>query len=291
MRSMTAFAEIVRPLEAGQLRLSLRSVNSKALDLSLRLPPVLFALEAALRARVRQVAQRGKLDLTLEVLDEPGLEPRLNRPLLRAVAKAWQEDAEWLGLQPLTPEAFFRLPGAWLPPESDLAERLEAPVLAALDDLLATWDAGRVQEAERLRPFFQAALDRLQALRARLQEGAEAQAAELPILYQQRIAQLLEDARLAGQLPPERVAAEAGVLAERQDVREELTRLAAHLEDFAARLPQGRLEGKALDVWCQEVLRELNTTGSKCKRLEMTRAVMDAKGALDQIREQAANLE
>ncbi|HTL97730.1 MAG TPA: DUF1732 domain-containing protein, partial [Holophagaceae bacterium] len=76
-----------------------------------------------------------------------------------------------------------------------------------------------------------------------------------------------------------------------QDVREELVRLEAHFDDFAARLAKGALEGKWADVWAQEVLRELNTCGSKCKRIAMTRAVMEAKGALDQAREQAANLE
>jgi uncharacterized protein (TIGR00255 family) len=291
MRSMTAFAEVVRPLAAGQLRLSLRSVNSKALDLSLRLPPALFPLEAGLRAQVREAAQRGKLDLTVEVQDEPSLEPRMNRALLRAVAKGWQEDAEWLNLPPLTAEAFFRLPGAFQAPASDLGERMEAPVREALAALLEAWNEGRAREAERLRPFFEDGLARLRSLCGRLQAEANLQAAELPGLYRQRIDQLLEDARLAGQLPAERLLAEAGVLAERQDVREELTRLAAHLDDFAERLATGRLEGKAIDVWCQEVLRELNTTGSKCKRIAMTRAVMDAKGALDQIREQSANLE
>lgn len=291
MRSMTAFAEAVRPLAAGQLRLTLRSVNSKALDLSLRLPPALFPLEAGLRAQVREAAQRGKLDLTVEVQDEPSLEPRMNRALLRAVAKAWQEDAEWLSLPPLTAEAFFRLPSAFQAPASDLGERMEAPVREALAALLETWNEGRTREAERLRPFFEEGLARLKALRDKLQAEAEAQAIELPALYRQRIEQLLEDARLAGQLPAERLLAEAGVLAERQDVREELIRLGAHLDDFAERLAQGRLEGKAVDVWCQEVLRELNTTGSKCKRIAMTRAVMEAKGALDQIREQSANLE
>jgi uncharacterized protein (TIGR00255 family) len=291
MRSMTAFAEVVRPLSAGQLRVSLRSVNSKALDLSLRLPPALFPLEAAIRTQVREAAQRGKLDLTLEVQDEPSLEPRLNRALLRAVAKGWQEDAEWLQLPPLTPEAFFRLPGAFQAPASDMAERLETPVREALAALLETWNQGRDREAERLRPFFESGLARLRALRDRLQAEAEAQAVEIPELYRQRIEQILEDARLAGQLPAERLLAEAGVLAERQDVREELIRLAAHLDDFAERLAKGRLEGKAVDVWCQEVLRELNTTGSKCKRIDMTRTVMEAKGVLDQIREQAANLE
>ncbi len=288
---MTAFAEVVRPLAAGQLRLSLRSVNSKALDLSLRLPPALFPLEAGLRAQVREAAQRGKLDLTVEVQDEPSLEPRLNRALLRAVAKSWQEDAEWLNLPPLTAEAFFRLPGAFQAPASDLGERMEAPVREALAALLTVWNEGRAREAERLRPFFVEGLARLGSLCECLQAEADLQAAELPGLYRQRIEQLLEDARLAGQLPPERLLAEAGVLAERQDVREELIRLAAHLDDFAERLATGRLEGKAIDVWCQEVLRELNTTGSKCKRIAMTRAVMEAKGALDQIREQSANLE
>jgi len=291
MKSMTAFAEIVRPLEAGQLRLTLRSVNSKALDLSLRLPPALFPLEAAIRTQVRGVAQRGKLDLTIEVQDEPSLEPRMNRALLRAVAKGWQEDAEWLHLPPLTAEAFFRLPGAFQAPASDLGERLEGPVRDAVTALLEAWTAGRTKEAKRLRPFFEDGLARLKALREKLKAEAESQAAELPGLYRQRIEQILEDARLAGQLPAERLLAEAGVLAERQDVREELIRLAAHLDDFAERLSQGRLEGKAIDVWCQEVLRELNTTGSKCKRIDMTRAVMEAKGVLDQIREQSANLE
>ncbi len=74
-------------------------------------------------------------------------------------------------------------------------------------------------------------------------------------------------------------------------MREELVRLASHLDDFRERLRKGNLGGKALDVWSQEVLRELNTCGSKCKRLAMTRAVMEAKGVLDQIREQGANLE
>ena len=291
MLSMTAFAELSQPLDQGRLRLSLRSVNAKGLDLSLRLHPSLYALEADLRAKVRGAAQRGKLDLTVDVLDEPSLEPQLNKPLLRAMAKAWAEDAEWLNLPPITAEAFFRLPGAWQAPEGDLAERLAEPILAGLDALLAAWNAGRAKEAARLRPFFEDGLARLRALAERLKAESEAQAAELPQQYRLRLEQVLKDAQLVGQLAPERVIAEAGALAERQDVREELVRLSAHLDDFAERLQHGRLAGKALDIWSQEVLRELNTCGSKCKRLAMTRAVMEAKGALDQIREQGMNLE
>jgi uncharacterized protein (TIGR00255 family) len=255
------------------------------------MPSALLALDAALRSEVRAVASRGKLDLGLEVQDEPGLEPHINRPLLRAVAKAWQEDAEWLHLPPLTAEAFFRMPGAWLAPPDGLAERLEAPLMEGLRGLLTQWNAARAKEAERLLPTFRQALADLRRLRAVLAAEAETQAAELPAQYQARLEQVLKDAQLAGQLPAERVVGEAAALAERQDVREELVRLAAHFDDLGERLEVGRLEGKALDVWSQEVLRELNTCGSKCRRIAMTRAVMEAKGVLDQIREQAANLE
>jgi uncharacterized protein (TIGR00255 family) len=291
MRSMTAFAEVNQPMEQGQLRLTLRSVNHKSMELSVRIHPALYPLENAIRAAVREAAQRGKLDLTIEVQDEPSLEPRLNRTLLRSIAKTWHEDAEWLELPPLSAEAFFRLPGAWVPPASDLAERLADRVQEGLAELLKAWNEGRSKEGERLEPFFRSALARLKALRTAIQNEAEAQAAELPEQYRQRLELILKDAQLAGQLPAERLVAEAGVLAERQDVREELVRLSAHLEDFEDRLGKDVLAGKALDIWSQEVLRELNTCGSKCKRLAMTRAVMEAKGVLDQIREQGANLE
>ncbi len=291
MRSMTAYAETIRPLETGSLRLALRSVNGKGLDLNLRLHPALFPLEPAIRAKVREQAQRGKLDLSVDVQDEPSLEPRLNRPLLRSVAKAWAEEAEWLKLPAFTPEAFLRLPGAWMPAAPGLAERLEQDLGAALAELLAAWNQARELEGARLQPSFASGLARLKELAGALAAEAQAQAEELPELYRQRLQQVLEDARLQGQLPAERVVAEAGALAERQDVREELVRLAAHLDDLQERLAKRTVGGKSLDIWAQEVLREINTTGSKCKRLSMTRLVMEAKQVLDQIREQGANLE
>jgi uncharacterized protein (TIGR00255 family) len=291
MRSMTAFAEIHRPLALGQIRLAVRSVNHKGLEVSVRLHPALQALEMGIRSAVRSAASRGKVDITIDVQDEPGLELQMNRPLLRSVAKAWQEDAEWLNLPAMTAEAFFRMPGAWLPPDSDLAERLEGPVLEGLQELLVKWNEGRAQEAERLKDFFEESLNHLRDLRSTLASEAEAQAQEIPGQYQQRLDQILKDAQLQGQLPAERIIAEAGALAERQDVCEELVRLESHLDDFGQRLKKGTLGGKALDVWCQEVLREINTCGSKCKRLAMTRAAMEAKGVLEQIREQGANLE
>lgn len=291
MRSMTAFAEIHHPLNQGHLRLFLRSVNSKALELNIRLHPALFPLEGQIRTLVREKASRGKLDLTVELQDEPSLEPQMNRALLKSVAKAWQEDAEWLELPPMSADAFFRMPQAWLMPKGDVADRVEGPLTDAVQKLLDLWNEGRSREADRLKPFFTNALEQLFSLHDQLQQEAKAQAQELPQHYLQKLEQLLKDAQVQGQVAAERVLAEAAILSERQDVQEELVRLKAHLDDFQGRLKRDQVAGKALDVWCQEVLRELNTCSSKCKRLSMTRAVMEAKGVLDQIREQGMNLE
>jgi len=291
MKSMTGFAETVWPLENGQARLSLRSVNHRALEMTLRLHPVLYPLESEIRAFIRERAARGKLDLAIDVQGVPGAEPVINRRLLRDVALAWKEETEPLGLPPLSAEAFFKMPGAFSAAPGAMAKGLEKPIMDALHSLLGEWNNARANEAARLAPFFDGALAQLLALHGQLSKEAEIHSAELPGLYQKRIENILEEAGLQGKIPEERLVAEVGMLAEKQDVQEELVRLRAHLDDMQQRLAQGRVTGKALDVWHQEVLREVNTIGSKCKRLAMTRAVMEAKGILEQMREQGANLE
>jgi uncharacterized protein (TIGR00255 family) len=291
MKSMTGFAETVWPLENGQARLSLRSVNHRALEMTFRLHPVLFPLESEIRSSIRERALRGKLDLTIDVQGAPGAEPVINRGLLRNVALAWKEETEHLGLPPLSAEAFFKIPGAFSAAPSAMAKSLEKPIMEALHSLLDEWNGARADEAARLKPFFDDAIAQLIALHGQLSLEAGANSAELPEVYQKRIESILDEAGLHGKVPEERLVAEVGLLAEKQDVREELVRLHAHLDDMRQRLVQGRVTGKALDVWHQEVLREVNTIGSKCRRLAMTRAVMEAKGILEQMREQGANLE
>ena len=291
MKSMTGFAETVWPLENGQARLSLRSVNHRVLEMTLRLHPVLFPLESEIRSSIRERALRGKLDLNIDVQGAPGAEPVINRGLLRNVALAWKEETEHLGLPPLSAEAFFKIPGAFSAAPSAMAKSLEKPVMEALHSLLDEWNSARANEAARLKPFFDGALAQLIALNRQLSKEAEIHSTELPVAYQKRIESILDEAGLHGKVPEERLMAEVGLLAERQDVQEELVRLHAHLDDMRQRLAQGRVTGKALDVWHQEVLREVNTIGSKCRRLSMTRAVMEAKGILEQMREQGANLE
>ena len=291
MKSMTGFAETVWPLENGQARLSLRSVNHRVLEMTLRLHPVLFPLESEIRSSIRERAARGKLDLTIDVHGVPGAEPMINRSLLRNVALAWKEETEHLGLPPLSAEAFFKIPGAFSAAPSAMAKSLEKPIMDALHSLLGEWNNARADEAVRLMPFFEGALAQLIALHGQLSREADMHSAELPEFYQKRIENILDEAGLRGKIPEERLVAEVGLLAEKQDVQEELVRLQAHLDDMRQRLAQGRVTGKALDIWHQEVLREVNTIGSKCKRLTMTKAVMEAKGILEQMREQGANLE
>ena len=271
--------------------MALRSVNHRSLELKIKLHESLYPLEGGIRACVREKAIRGKLDLVIEVQDEPALEPKINRCLLRNLAHAWQEETEELQLPPMSPEAFFRMPGAFSAASDSLAERLEKPIMESLHSLLEIWNQARESEASRLSPFFENAVLQLMKTHTQMSADAEQNMAGLPNQYLQRLESIMKEAGLKGQLPEERLIAEASVLAEKQGIQEELERLKSHLDDIEERIRLGCAAGKELDIWCQEVLRELNTIGSKSRRLNMTRAVMGAKGILEQIREQAANLE
>jgi uncharacterized protein (TIGR00255 family) len=104
----------------------------------------------------------------------------------------------------------------------------------------------------------------------------------------ERIAKLLSEEAAIGE---ERMAQEAAMLADRADVAEEIVRLRAHLQNFAARMDAGGVVGRALDFLCQEIHRELNTLGSKCREVEIAGRVVDAKTAAERVREQVQNLE
>jgi uncharacterized protein (TIGR00255 family) len=124
------------------------------------------------------------------------------------------------------------------------------------------------------------AVRRLDALRGPVRE-------EMAAAFRRRVAELL-----GGQAVDEtRVAQEIALLVDRSDVSEEIDRLRSHVEHFRAVMKEGAAAGKRLDFLTQEVFRELNTLGAKCRNAEMTRAVLDAKVLCEQIREQVQNVE
>jgi uncharacterized protein (TIGR00255 family) len=167
----------------------------------------------------------------------------------------------------------------------------QAMLLAVAREARDQLVAGRESEGARLARLLGDRLDELAAVAAELAALAPEARREAAAALRGRLEELLAAAGGRAQLDPGRLEHEVAVLAERGDVSEELDRLGAHLEHFCELLAAPGAVGKRLDFLTQEVLRELNTLGSKCRHLEMTRRVLDGKLLVEQLREQVQNVE
>ena len=283
-------AEIATP--AACLALELRSVNSRFLDVVLRLPDELRPQEPALRELIAKRLKRGKVELRVSVeAAAGGALPDVPVRTLQRLAAAQQQVRVWLPeAAPLSVADALRLAAGDSAASPALGEALLPLARQALEELVAA----RQREGARLLALLQ---ERITALRA-----LAAQAAPLvPQLVQaqrQRFLERWQEALGAApaseavtQAAQERALAEATAFAIRIDVAEELGRLAAHLDEIEAVLQKGGETGKRLDFLIQELHREANTLGSKSATLELTRISVDMKVLIEQMREQVQNLE
>lgn len=295
MRSMTGFGQATAGDERHQVTVTARSVNHRFLEVRLRLPEEARAGEQALQDLFAEELARGRVEVAVEVrrLGSRGVEVEVDRDVVRSAHAAF-EDLVGGGLvaQQLTAGDLLRLPEAvsvrvapdrW--EEGDQATLL-AVAREARDQLVA----GRESEGARLARLLGDRLDELAAVAAELAALAPEARREAAAALRGRLQELLA-AGGGGQLDAGRLEHEVAVLAERGDVSEELDRLGAHLEHFRELLAAPGAVGKRLDFLTQEVLRELNTLGSKCRHLEMTRRVLDGKLLVEQLREQVQNVE
>ena len=298
IRSMTGYAEIVAEHDGTLLKVSLRSVNHRFLDLHVHLPEGLLSLEGKVRREVQEKNPRGRLDLKIVIEGEASAAPQVDEALLGQYVELFRRLSGKFGLSAATDLAtLFRLPGVLnttgAPSASeDPAARLEEQVLDALRQTLERWDEMRAGEAgflvedmeKRLRKIGEAA------------ENLEARHAEVVLLTQKRLQDRLQ--ALLGQagLDPARLAQEAAVLAERADSNEEILRLRAHTARFAQTLEQEADVGRKLDFLLQEMQRELNTFMAKTAglgegSLSLTDTAIEIKGEVEKLREQVQNLQ
>jgi uncharacterized protein (TIGR00255 family) len=287
-QSMTGYA-VGRWSEGDDLLvLEARSVNGKHLSVKLRLPSSLSAFEQRLVNLVKERIGRGSVTLTcLEFsgFAEAGAVPKVNLDLARGYIEAAASLPSEVS-KDLTACDLLRLPGVVTEPEGRLnAGRLERALDATAGEALAGLADSRRREGEELSGKILAMLDELTAGLATLRSLADAVPARLKETIGERVAEL------AGSAPDrERLEQEVAYLASRADVTEELDRLEGHLAAFRAALASPESQGRRMDFLCQEVLRELNTCGSKAVGTEITPLVLEAKVTLDRIREQAANI-
>ena len=276
---------------ARRLGLEIRSVNSRFLDLSFRLPDELRAMEPVLRSLLTKKIKRGKIEVRAAIDSGdagalPELSPRLLQRLnlLQDGVQAWLPQAAALSVSDV-----LRLCANTSTAQEDWSKTVPALAEKALKALLAA----RKQEGERLAVMLH---DRLNQLRALTLQAVPL----VPQLVEQQRQRFMERWKEAmglaeGSVTPEaaqdRALSEATAFAIRIDVAEEVTRLQSHLDEIERLLQQGGEIGKRLDFLIQELHREANTLGSKSAALELTRISVDMKVLIEQMREQVQNIE
>ena len=311
IRSMTAFGNARADLEQGSLALELRSVNSRYLDLYFRLPDELRHAETPLRELLTASLSRGKVEVRASYTRNAGTElARLDPAWLQHLAEQLQAARSVLPeVAPPRLAELFNWPGQRGNDALD-PQVWGAACLQAAKEALAQLQEGREREGQRLAATMLECADGV----ARIVESVETHLPQLLADHREKLATKLRESveaafpggftHISGPELSERLAQEANLFALRIDVAEELARLRSHLEELRHLLGGGGKgkaksdskrgggsAGKRLDFLFQEMNREANTLGSKAGSMDVTRAAMDLKLLIEQMREQAQNIE
>lgn len=292
MRSMTGYGEASGENARHGITVSLRAVNHRFLDLQLRIGEELRGSEAALRDAIGKEVTRGRVEARVEVrpVGERKATVQVNMGVIREAHAAVHKLVEdGLIDRGLSAGDLIRLPEAF---RVDLAgeewnEEDDELLLSVARTAVAQLVTGREKEGGSLAAIMEEKLraidetvGRLDVLRGPVRE-------EIAASLRRRLTELLGNQAL----DEARIAQEVALLVDRSDVSEEIDRLRSHVEHFRTVTREAGASGKRLDFLTQEVFRELNTLGAKCRNAEMTRAVLDAKVLCEQIREQVQNVE
>lgn len=280
------------PIGNRRLGLEIRSVNSRFLDLSFRLPDELRMHEPALRALLTARLKRGKVEVRAAIeSDAGGALPQPSPQQLQRLVTAQDTIQAWLpDARSLSVADALRLCGT---SDGDRGQDWSTVLPALASQALESMVQARAREGQRLADMLH---DRLQQLRA-LAQSATPLIPQLVEQQRQRFVERWKDAMALaeGSVAPEaaqdRALTEATAFAIRIDVAEEVTRLDSHLEEIERLLKKGGEIGKRLDFLIQELHREANTLGSKSAALELTRISVDMKVLIEQMREQVQNIE
>lgn len=287
IRSMTAFARCDTDSEWGALSWELRSVNHRYLEPSLRLPDDLRLLEPLIRQRLSSRLARGKLDcsLRLQISNDAGAGLSINEALARQLVEASRQiDHMLYNPSPVDSMDILRWPGVIEAAGIDW-ESLREQTLALLDTALDELVGIREREGASLRVMLIERLDSMQEIVANVRS-------RLPeIIAQQRQRIISKLAELDVKLDEGRLEQEAALLMQKLDVDEEMDRLATHIDEVRRNLEGDAPVGRRLDFLMQEMNREANTLGSKSIDMDTTRASVDLKVCIEQMREQIQNIE
>jgi uncharacterized protein (TIGR00255 family) len=294
--SMTGYGKAECPLRGHKLVCEIRSLNSKTMDLNVRLAPVVRAHELELRTLLTQRLERGKVDLTLmndEMSETASLNDvtPINWPAVKTYAEQYKAQ---MGVETVPAEvmaAIMRFPDVIKQQEtnSDLTEEEWGAVLALVNETIEAFNAFRTQEGAALQLMFDEKLDAITVLLAQVEPFEKGRVAKIRERLEASLAQLSADTQ--AQTDRNRLEQEMIYYLEKLDITEEKVRLTNHIKYFReTMLGEGAGVGKKLGFIAQEMGREINTLGSKSNQSEMQIIVVKMKDILEQIKEQVLNV-
>jgi uncharacterized protein (TIGR00255 family) len=293
--SMTGFGRAAGAISPRFfVAITVKTVNHRFLEASVRLPEYLWEMESVLRALAAEVFSRGKVDVSVRVqrTQQPEYSVRVNQQIAGVVIPQLRSIAEELGLgHTFSGSDLLRVPDLLQVEalESEIQEEEREGLTNLTREAFAQVTAMRKKEGETLRADIESRLALIRQLQDKLASHREEIRSELLTSYQQRVQEI---ASMAGvEVPGERIAQEVVLMVEKGDIAEELTRLAHHVEQASAAIRGKEAAGKKLDFLSQEMLREINTMGSKSRAASIRTVVVELKTEVERIREQVQNVE
>ena len=291
IKSMTGYGSAKGTVEGLEIRVELKSVNNRYLDVSVRLPRSYLFAEEMVKSLVQKHISRGKVDVFVNVdsSDAGDMSVKINEGLLKGYVEAIRHIAAEYGLEDdLTAQSVSRFPDVLTVEKVDLdAEAISAGMEQIVEEALRDFDAMRAREGEKLRDDV---LSRLETIRD-LVAQVEAKAPETIAAYRRRLEQKMFEVLTSSGIDENRILAEVAIFADHIAVDEETVRLKSHMSQLTGMINGNSPTGRKIDFLIQEFNREANTIGSKCQNSEIAHVVVDLKSEIEKIREQIQNIE
>lgn len=291
LKSMTGYGEGAAESADWKVRVEVKTVNQRFLDIAFHTPKLLNAEEAHMRDRIKQTVARGKLDLfvTVEDLREKSAEIRVDRKLALAYHQALNEMSDLLRVaRPDDVATIASYPDVLSVEETASFEGGEPVLDEALDKALSALDTMRQTEGENLKQDF---LHRIETLSGFV-EKLRTLAPDIVAHYRERLQATMDELLSAEDIDKTRIIEETALYADKVNFTEEVVRLESHFAQFRAIIEGADAPvGRKLDFLIQEMNREANTIGSKCQSAEAAQTVVDMKSEIEKLREQVQNIE
>ena len=291
IKSMTGYGRAVKTVSAREFTVEIRSVNTRYLDCTVKLPRAVSFAEDAVKQAVKASVSRGKVDVFVTVKSENGDDTKisLNRTAVEGYLAAMRQMVSEFGVQDdISVSAISRMPEVFTveKPEVD-EEQLQADLLGVVRRALDGYDAMRTTEGAALEADLRSRGDTILNLVAQVEAGSGQTVTD----YRTRLENKLKEVLASTSIDESRILTEAAIFADKIAVDEETVRLRSHLKQMNTMLDGGGAVGRKLDFLLQEMNREANTIGSKCSDVRLARIVVDIKAELEKIREQTQNIE